>query len=70
MSIESVIHVKCCCQDGKNHLQTSTELRLGMADDADGKLSQILKQHFMERKDSASRKWLLCACERVVPSVP
>lgn len=52
MSVESVINVKCCCQDGKNHLQTSAELPLSMADDADWKLSQILKQHFMQRKEN------------------
>lgn len=72
MFIESVITVKCCCQDGKNHLQSSAaELGLGMEDDADGKLSQLLnQQHFTDRRNSASRKWLLCACEWVVLCVP
>lgn len=47
------------------------ELRLGMQEDADGKIFQILnRQHFMERKDAAMRKWSLCAGEWVVPSHP
>lgn len=50
------------------YLQSSErKLGLAMEKDADGKLFSILNgQHFMERKDVASRKWLLCAGERVV----